>query len=215
RLAGARGKVVAVTSLEPGAGKSVTAYNLAIAAAHAGQRTLIIEADLRSPSHAPSLNITVDPDAASEPLSYYGAIHTCTALAPDVANLYLIPSAGPQAKAAMILEASELSRLLKDARSRYDLVIVDTPALEQCNDALLLQPLIDGLLFITRPGITLGKPLGTVLDQLVEDEVPLLGGVINGSETVARPITPPLSDTRNLYADSLPNPMPAPALKPR
>lgn len=214
RLAGARGKVVAVTSLEADAGKSVTAYNLAIAAAHAGQRTLVLEADLRSPSHAPSLNITVDPDAASEPLSYYGAIHTCTALAPDIANLYVIPSAGPQAKAAMILEASELNRLLRDARSRYDLVIVDTPALEQCNDALLLQPLIDGLLFVTRPGLTQGKPLGRILEQLIEDEVPLLGGVVNGSETVTRaiPATPPLQDPRNLYPHPLPTTVPAPAL---
>ncbi|MDB9494637.1 AAA family ATPase [Spirulina major CS-329] len=220
RVAGSQGKVILMTSVEENEGKSLTSYNLAIASAHAGQRTLLIEADLRSRSRVSSLNLAVDLDAVAEPLSYYGAAQSCTVLAPDVANLYVIPSAGPQRNAAMLLESSELLRLLQDARVRYDLVILDTPPLDHCNDALLLQPLTDGMVITTRPGVTQKKPLGMMLEQLLDAEIPIFGGVINGSEdVVATEPTPPGRDRTFLptapAAAPLSPDVPTPLARPR
>ena len=172
-------RVLQVVSVDPEEGKSTVAYNLAIASAQAGKRTLLIEADLRAPSHAYSCRLAVDPDAKAEPLSYYSSHNDCIRLVPEVANLYLVPSPGPQHKAAAILESSELKRLLDDARQRFDFVVVDTPALSVYNDAFLLQPLTDGMVIVARLGVTLKPSLGTVLDQMTEAEMPLLGGVIN------------------------------------
>ncbi|NEO86239.1 MAG: ATPase [Spirulina sp. SIO3F2] len=182
RWSAQKAKVVLIASVDSEEGKSTTAYNLAIAAAAAGQRTLLIEGNLRSPSQATALGVKRDPDAPSEPLGYYGSFAASTALVPTIANLYIMPSAGPQPNAAVILESSEFRRLIANARARFDLVVVDTPALADYNDALLLQPLSDGLVIVTQPAFTHGKKTGAMLEQLIEAEVPILGGVINGDE---------------------------------
>ncbi|NEO26235.1 MAG: AAA family ATPase [Kamptonema sp. SIO4C4] len=185
RSAPKNSKVVLVTSVSRQEGKSTTAYNLAIASAHAGKRTLLIEGDMRSPSHAKTVQLGVDPDAQSEPLAYYSSHNECVRLVPNVENLYLAPSAGPQRKAAAIVESSEMRRLVEDARQRFDMVIMDTPSLTRANDALLLYPLTDGFIIVTRPGVSKGKEAGAMLDQMVEAEMPILGAVINGVDMPA------------------------------
>ncbi len=174
--------IILVTSIEKGEGKSVTSYNLAIAAAHAGKRALLIEADLTEESLASSLGITTNAQNGLEPLRYYADRNNSIMLVPQVENLYILPSPGRQRQSAAILESSELKILLKDVRSRFDVVVVDSSSLSISNDALLLEPLTDGLLLVTRPGVTRSNLLKEAIDQMVEAEVPLLGAVINAIE---------------------------------
>lgn len=176
-------KVMLLTSTVGEEGKSVTAYNLAIASARAGKRTLLLEADLRSPSEAQALKIAVDPESIMEPLRYYGNLSDCIRLVPEIENLYLVPSAGPQRHAAAILESSEMRRLLEDARGRFDLVILDAPSLNRCNDALLLEPYTDGIALVTRPGYTEEGLLNETVREFVESQqIRFLGAIINGAE---------------------------------
>lgn len=176
-------RVIMMISTIENEGKTVTAYNLAIASARAGKRTLLIEADLRSASAAHQVNLTLDPDSQLEPLRYLGQISDCIRLAPDVENLYVVPSPGPQPAAASLLESSEMRRLLEDARGRFDLVILDSPPLSQCNDALILEPFTDGMVLVTRPGVTQRSLVEEAIDQLTETaSLRLLGAVTNGVE---------------------------------
>jgi capsular exopolysaccharide synthesis family protein len=181
-------RVVMISSVLPGEGKSVTAYNLAIASARVGKRTLLIEADVRSASLAHFVGIQPNPDAQLEPLRYYGQISDCIAMAPLVENLYVVPSCGPQRQAASIIESSEMRRLLEDARGRFDFVVLDVPALSKCNDAMLLEPFTDGMVIVTRPGVTSQSLLAEALNEFSESEdVDLLGSVINGVEVQLPP----------------------------
>ncbi len=173
-------KVVLLTSTVEGEGKTVSAYNLAIASALAGKRTLLVEADLRSPSHAQSLKVTPNPNASVEPLRYYSSKTGCIRLARNIENLYVVASPGAQRQAAAILESSEFRQFMEDARARFDFVVIDTPALSRYNDALLLEPLADGIVIVTRPGYTQESILTEAIDEFTEAELPLLGVVING-----------------------------------
>ncbi|KOP25574.1 lipopolysaccharide biosynthesis [Hapalosiphon sp. MRB220] len=175
-------KVILVTSISSSEGKTTTAFNLGIASARAGKRTLIMETDLRSPSRSPSLKVSIDPNANIEPLRYYGSLSECIRLVPDVENLYIVPSAGAVPQPAAILESSEFRRLIEDARERYDLVIIDTNPISLSNDALLIQPYSDGIILVTRPHHTQENMLGEVIDELVESELGLVGAVINGAD---------------------------------
>ncbi|WP_193884052.1 CpsD/CapB family tyrosine-protein kinase [Oculatella sp. LEGE 06141] len=176
-------RVVLLTSTMNGEGKTISAYNLAIASAKAGKRTLLIEADLRSPSQAHTLKVTPDPAGAIEPLRYYGHLSDCIRLVPEIENLYILPSPGVQRQAAAILESTEMRHLLEDARGRFDLVILDTPALNRYNDALLLEPHTDGLVLVTRPGYTEEGLLNEAVEQFMESEdIQFLGAVINGAD---------------------------------
>lgn len=178
-------RVVLITSVEREEGKTLTAYNLAIASAHSGKRTLLIEADLRSPSVAETLGVPIEQKALIEPLRYYGSRSDCIRLVPEIENLYIAPSPGPQPQAAAIVESSELKRLIEDAYGRFDAVIIDAPSLSLCNDALILEPLTDGIILVTRPDYTKKSLLEVVLDEMTEieedEKSPLLGVVINGS----------------------------------
>lgn len=173
-------KVVLITSTVNQEGKTLSAYNLGVASARAGRRTLILETDLRSPSQSHFLNVTPDPDAVVEPLRYYGSLSQCIRLVPEIENLYIVPSPGSVGQAAAILESSEMRRLLEDVRGRFDLVILDTPALSFSNDALLLEPYSDGIVLVTRPGYTEESLLAEAIDQLTESDLRLLGAIING-----------------------------------
>lgn len=176
-------KVILLTSITAEEGKTVTAYNLAIAAARAGKRTLLIEADLRSASQADGLKIAVDPVGLLDPLRYYGNLSDCIRLVPGIENLYLVPSVGPQARAAAILESSEMRQLLEDARGRFDWVILDATALDRCNDALLLEPYADGLALVTRPGYTQENLLTETVREFVEsNQIRFLGTIINAAD---------------------------------
>jgi capsular exopolysaccharide synthesis family protein len=193
RIGGKDLKVVLITSTSSLEGKTVSAYNLGIASARAGKRTLIIETDLRSHSRCQSLNVTLDPDATVEPLRYYGSLSECIYLVPGVENLYIVPSAGPVRQSAAILESSEMRKLMEDARQRYDLVILDTGTLSLSNDPLLIQPYSDGIVLVARPNYTQENMLGEAVDQLLESELGLLGTVINGADIIVsmpQPIPP-------------------------
>lgn len=201
RLAGETApKVVLFTSTVDKEGKSVSAYNLAIASARAGKRTLLIEADLRSPSMCKALKVAPDPDANVEPLRYYGSLSECIRLVPEVENLYIVPSPGPMRQPAAILESSEFQRLLEDAKNRFDMVILDAPAISLCNDARMLEPLTNGIILVTRPGYTGGNLLGEIADELSESEdITLLGAIINGAD-ISLP-APTVAESQTLLSE--------------
>ncbi|MEL6353664.1 MAG: cobalamin biosynthesis protein CobQ [Cyanobacteria bacterium J06627_28] len=180
-------RMIVLTSTRSQEGKSISAYNLAIASARAGRRTLLIEADLRSGSKAEILGLMTEPQSILEPLRYYGGqVGTSLQMVSQVENLYVCPSPGPQRQPAAIIESSEMQRFLKDARSRFDMVILDTPSLTRCDDALLLEEYTDGIVLVARPGITEKAVLDTALEELeLSDDVRLLGAVVNAASVGA------------------------------
>ncbi|HIK26747.1 MAG: lipopolysaccharide biosynthesis [Oscillatoriaceae bacterium SKW80] len=176
-------KVLLLTSTSAREGKTFVAYNLAIASALASKRTLLIEADLRSPTQVKCLKVAVAPENASEPLRYYGQLNNCIRLVPEIENLYVVASPGPLQQPGAILESSEMQRLLDEARGRFDFVIVDTPPLNVGNEALILEKNSDGIVIVTRPLYTQPGMLAEYIDPLLEnEEVKILGAIVNGAD---------------------------------
>lgn len=180
--------MVLITSTISKEGKSVSAYNLAIASAYAGRRTLLLEANLRSPSQCRALvshgfTPTVDEEVLLDPLKYYGNPEDAIRPVPGINNLFILPSLGAQRQAAAILESTEMKHILEDARTQFDFVVLDAPALSLCNDALLLEPFTDGLVLATRPGYTEEGMVNEVAEQFLDaEDVQLLGAVVNDAD---------------------------------
>ncbi|MBF2034470.1 MAG: cobalamin biosynthesis protein CobQ [Leptolyngbyaceae cyanobacterium T60_A2020_046] len=196
-------RVVLITSTRNREGKTTTAFNLGIASARAGRRTLIVEADLRNPSQAHRLGITPDESAALEPLRYYsGYLSDPVRMVPGVENLYVSPSAGPQRNPAAVIDSSEMEHFLADVKARFDLVILDAPHLTSSNDALLLESRTDGMVLVSRPGLTEKPILTTAIEQLEENEdVTLLGAVINSAQI---PVASAQSETSSRLVEADP-----------
>ncbi|AFZ48112.1 lipopolysaccharide biosynthesis protein [Cyanobacterium stanieri PCC 7202] len=188
RLGGENAKVILISSVIADEGRTVTAYNLAIASANAGKRTLLVELDLRdkNPGSRKYFQLQPDPALSSNPVSYYdfqgvsnGDLSSLIQRVPEIPNFSVVPSPGFQQQAPAILESSEIKSFLRYARAQYDFVVIDTPSLSSCNDALLLEPFVDGIVLVTHPGKSLRNLLGTTIDDFIEEELPLVGGVIN------------------------------------
>lgn len=177
-------KVILITSTRNQEGKTTTAFNLGIASARAGRRTLVLEMDLRAPSQAQRLGIKPDEQAILEPLRYYsGHLSDPVKMVPSIENLYICPSVGPQRNPAAILDSSEISRFLKDIKARFDFIILDVPHLTSSNDAMLLEPKTDGMIVVSRPDFTEKPVLTTALEQIEENEdIRILGAVINSAK---------------------------------
>lgn len=184
-------KVILITSVGSCEGKTLTAYNLAIASARSGKRTLLIEADFRSVSKSSnSLGLALDPQSSVEPLQYYGDLYGCIHLVPNVSNLSVIPSPGPVRQPSTILESSEFRRVLEEVRHRFDYVVIDSPCFNSSNDVLTLEPYTDGMVMVARPIYTSSGLLGEVTDKLMDTEdgetqkyrPRLLGAIVNGAD---------------------------------
>lgn len=176
-------RAIVVTSTMAQEGKTTTAYNLGIASARAGKRTLILEMDFRNPTQARRLGVQPDEQALIEPLLYYGGrLSDPIQMVPNISNLFIAPGIGPQRNPAAVLESSEINRFLSDAKARFDLVIIDAAHLTASNDAILLEPKTDGLILVSRPGYTQRSVITTMLEQLDEKEdIRVLGAVVNGA----------------------------------
>jgi len=171
-------KMVIVSSLQNEEGKTVTAYNLAIASARAGKKTLLIEANLRAPSHAQTVGLSLTEGGEAMITANHFQIESIYPT-PGVKDLYVLPNPGTVDQVAALLESEQMEDLLKSVREEFDFVVIETATLRY-SDALLIEPLTDGLILVTRPGYTLRKSLRVVVEKFVEfRNVRMLGILMN------------------------------------
>lgn len=163
-------RVIAITSAVPGDGKTLTAVNLAGAIAKGGQaRVLLIDADLRRPSVARILgrghvhrgwglvDAILDRRLSLEQIAWRLEDY----------NLSVVTSRRPQADTYEFLASGRFAELVRDARQRYDFVVLDTPPVLPAPDSRLLAEFIDGYLIVVAADKTPRR--------LLEETLALLG----------------------------------------
>ena len=155
------GRVVVVTSPDPGAGKSSVARGLAEAAAHAGADVLLIDINLRRPSLSRDLG-----QAGS--LGFSDAAVTLETDEPVVpvvrgGTFAFLPAGTPRPDFASILKSPGVRQLLDDFREAGRLVIIDTPAAGALPDASILAAFADFVLIVARTGATKRSELTSVV----------------------------------------------------
>jgi len=160
-------RLVLVTSGTPGEGKSTVAAAISTAAAAAGQRTLLVEGDLRRPTLAKRMGLRESPGltdylmgraSPNEILQVHsvtlGGHRNGVATAPDHEGLSLvcITAGGPVENAAELLASQRAHDFLAKVRKVYDLVVVDSSPLLSAADPLELVPYVDGVVLCVRVG---------------------------------------------------------------
>jgi capsular exopolysaccharide synthesis family protein len=170
-------RVIAVTSAEVSAGKTLTAINLAGALTrdNAG-RVLLVDADLRRPSLTRQLGL----DSAHHGL--VAALGSDGPLAQFVqklegTNVSVLTCQACGAGAYEALKSPRLADLIGEARDQYAYVIVDTPPIIPVPDSAILRRLIDGYIVVVAACSTPRKLLGEALNLLEPKSV--IGLVFN------------------------------------
>jgi len=124
-----------------GEGKSTTLINLAYVCAQGGYNTLMIDGDLRRPTlhtHFEINNSVGLTNYLTTDLQLEDVI-----LQTPIENLYFMPSGILPADAAGILNSRRMSELIQDVKSRFDLVLVDSPPILGVSDASVLASEVD------------------------------------------------------------------------
>ena len=127
---------ITIVSGGAGEGKSTTLINLAFICAQGGYNTLVIDADLRRPrlhSYFDVGNSVGLTNLLTTSLDLEDVI-----LQTPVENLYFMPSGVLPADAAGILNSRRMSEMIQAVKSRFDLVLIDSPPILGVSDASVL-----------------------------------------------------------------------------
>lgn len=175
-------RVFGITSSVQGEGKSTTAINLAYSIAEANKRVLLIEMDMRLPvmhkslpiSKAPGLsNLLVGSAMLADSLQKSG-IHE---------NLYVLTAGDLPPNPSELLGSERMKTLLDTFRERFDYILCDLPPITVVSDALMISPLLSGVIVVVRKNYTDRRALDVTMRQLEFTQVKILGFVMTFDDT--------------------------------
>jgi len=137
---------ILITGLTPGVGKSFVSLNLAATVAASGKKVLLIDADMRrGVIHSGSKF------GLADVLLGLATLETAV-VQKHTDNLFVMNAGKTKIAACELLRSDAMDKLLKDAREKFDMVIVDTPPLNLVTDAELIYPLVDYALLVLHYG---------------------------------------------------------------
>ncbi len=174
-------RTLVVTSGGPGEGKTSVATDLAVAYAQAGQRVLLVDADLRKPRVAEIFDMDEGPGVTNV---LVGDVSLDEALQPYGDGHVMVLTSGTRpAKPSELLSSDKMGELLGRLRERADLVIIDTAPILPVADTTAMLVHIDAVLLVVRVGTTTRTQLKTTLTRLRSVETRVIGLVANGAAT--------------------------------
>jgi succinoglycan biosynthesis transport protein ExoP len=179
-------QVILVTSALPREGKTTAAANLAVTLAQLGDRTLLIDADLRKPGIGRLLNLGSGKFAGlSSYLAGVSSLDLVTVQHPAIPNLSAIPTGPLPPNPADLLSSHKLADALVELRTRFKFIVIDTPPIMAATDAVILSVQADGVLIVVRSGETPKEAFTRTRDLLVSVKCHLLGVVLNAVDSSA------------------------------
>lgn len=170
-------KTVIFTSATPGAGKSTTAANVAIAYAQSGKRTLLIDADLRRPTTHYTFEVANQRGLSTVIVNDMPAADAVKQT--DVENLEILTSGPIPPNPSELLSSRKTHLLLKTVAMDYDMVLIDTPPLLAVTDAQVLSKIVDGVVLVTNVETNNKERLADAKALLEKADANILGVVMN------------------------------------
>ena len=176
--------VLLVTSAQPQDGKTMTAINLAVASAIAGQNVVLVEADLRRPRIYEVFKVQSENGMSSviEGRASVDQVLKDT----GVDGLKLMPCGTIPKNPAELFQDKGFEKLLNDLRSRFDLVIIDSPPVTVVTDALIIAQYVHGVILVARSNKTPMPYLKRTRELLDGVNAPILGTVLNDMSSNSR-----------------------------
>jgi polysaccharide biosynthesis transport protein len=179
-------QVILVTSALPREGKTTAAANLAVTLAQLGDKTVLLDADLRKPGVGRLLNLGTGKYAGlSSYLAGVSTLDLVTVPHPAIPNLAAIPTGPLPPNPADLLSSHKLADAIAELRTKYKFVVIDSPPVMAATDAVILSVQTDGVLLVVRSGETPKEAFTRTRDLLVSVKSRLLGVVLNAVDASA------------------------------
>jgi succinoglycan biosynthesis transport protein ExoP len=167
-------QVIMISSSMPQEGKSLTSLELARSFAELGERTLLLDADLRRGKQTrkivgkkeSGLSDFLDGNAQIEPMQFED-------------NLDFLPSGRFSAQAIESLGGQAFNALMMGFRLQYDRIIVDGPPLLGLPDVFMMKEALDGMVVIVSAGHTVFPQIRLAVNQIKNSRIPIFGFILN------------------------------------
>jgi protein-tyrosine kinase len=172
-------RAIAVISSDAGDGKSFFAANLAVALSQLGGRTLLVDADMRSPRQHEIFGLTNGQTAGLSGILSGRAETNVIRAVPDLPSLFLMPVGTVPPNPTELLERPAFGLLVKELVSKFDYVLIDTPAAEHGADGAIAAAHCGAALVITRKDATRVEAVRELVASLAETPAQLVGVVLN------------------------------------
>ena len=170
-------KLLLITSTLPGEGKSFIATNLALTFASQGQRTAIVDCDLRKPRIQRLFRLPTSKGLMEYCLEAAGLDEIIIKNVQP--NLDVITVGGRAKNPIQLLNSKEFETLTTELAKRYDRVVFDSPPLGAVSDALNILPLMDGALYVVRYNMVKRGNAQSCVKRLASVNVPIFGAIMN------------------------------------
>jgi len=174
---GTRRRLLTIVSPGSAEGRSYIAANLAVAFSQLGERTLLIDADLRRPRQHRIFGVS-DRIGLSSILSGR-ADHGAIVPVAQFGKLSLLPAGARPPNPQELLSRSMLAGLLRHVQSDFDVVLLDTPPAMQYADARSVAFRVGSALVIARKDYTRLADAASVIRSMSETGARTLGTVFN------------------------------------
>lgn len=175
-------KVIAVTSANPGEGKTTSVINLAITFAQTGARVLLMDGDLRKPRIHQYLGVVKNNGLStvlSKQMDFDEAVFKDIRIGMDLLTSGSIPP-----NPAELLSSFAMGDLIDNLKKQYDYIFIDTPPVTVVTDAAALSKYVDGIVMIVREGYTNHESIEHAINLLSIADAKILGFFVNDTENV-------------------------------
>ncbi len=176
-----KNNLVLISGSSPNAGKTFVSSNLAAVIAQAGQRVLIIDADMRKGTLHKALGVSQSP-GLSDVMVGRVEVKEATREVEGLENLRVISRGDVPPNPSELLMHENFSRLLASVSKEYDLVIIDTPPILAVTDAAIIAHHVGTCLLVARFGLNQPKELAIAKKRFEQNNVRLKGAIFNAVE---------------------------------
>lgn len=177
----AKNNIVLISGSSPNAGKTFVSSNLAAVIAQAGQRVLIIDADMRKGTLHKALGATQTP-GLSDVLVGKATLETAIRTMPGLDSLSFISRGDVPPNPSELLMHRNFTELLEAVEKQFDLIIIDTPPILAVTDAAIIAHHAGTCLLVARFGLNQPKELALARKRFEQNNVQLKGAIFNAVE---------------------------------
>lgn len=178
QLSGDKLKVISVTSVKPGEGKSTTSINIAWSFARAGYKTLLIDGDIRNSVMSGVFKSREKITGLTEFLSgttdlSHGLCDT------NIENLFVVQSGSVSPNPTALLQSKNFNDMIETLRKYFDYIIVDTAPIGIVIDTVIITQKCDASILVVEAGLAKRREVQKAKRQLEQTGKPFLGVVLN------------------------------------
>lgn len=178
QLSGDKLKVISVTSVNPGEGKTTTSVNIARSFARAGYKTLLIDGDTRNSVMSGFFKSREKITGLTEFLSgtadlSHGLCDT------NIENLFVVQSVSVSPNPTALLQSKNFNDMIETLRKYFDYIIVDTAPIGIVIDAAIITQKCDASILVTATGEVNKRDVQKAKQQLEQTGKLFLGVILN------------------------------------